>query len=227
MLKRIVFCAMMVGALTVSAASFHSMAQTEAEEPKPGSRAYTDMKIKAFKEQLPAYQEACDGGADLARLNAVRGVVINAHNIAWDALDDEVEARKDVRDAVDELNHAKLTYAALKKQGTDYVAELKAQAAVDKVYKNYLDLRAKNKAARSDEMDFGLDSPRPCPRHQTLLAAKQKADDEAAAAKKAAAAKTATGGGGNGGVKANCTPGTGLAGAMEGVACQEQHAGAK
>jgi hypothetical protein len=109
------------------------------------------------------------------------------------------------------------TYKRLKGSGKDYEAELKAESAAKKAWDTYNDLVYRTAHSIEQQVNGNrVEFPDIKARHMALIRAKYEAEAEE---RKKAQAQPSTG------TKTSCAPATGLTGAMENVACQEQHSG--
>ena len=207
--------------------------QPSPELPKYGTREYTEAKVKNLTEALKSYDEACNSNADFQQLEEARSWQTNAATNLINALTQDIyNNNRAVRQAADDFNHAQGDFKREqdKKDKGDYVKFLAAEAAYHKaeeaMYKVFDD--AVDKLLAVVDPDGALNrSKTPCPRHQAMRDAREKAQQEArmAAYEKMYGSKPApspspapsppakTGG--------DCNKGTGLTGAMEKEACEE------
>jgi hypothetical protein len=228
MFNRFAICVLLAGVLFGTVA----VAQSPAPSPKPGDHAYTEAAFDRYKQAEADYAAvAAQPDSSLRDLQLAYFKAEAALTAAYHALDDEAVQSRDVKDAKFAQEVAESTYERLKGKDlqTDHdidKARTRARANYDHV------LNARKEAIQSA---IGMRLPwavSRSARHYDLLEAERKANEEAAkkrfeAAKKAKAEaeKKAQPSPSPEPKKTSCAPGSGLGGAMENVACQEQHSG--
>jgi len=193
--------------------------------PKRGTREYTEASFDRYKQAEADYAAlSAKQDATLPDLEAAYQKMLTSLSSAYAAMEVEADGYDDVKKAKSARDTAESTYKRLK--GRDpYSAEKEAER----------DLRIKNtdyhnKAlAHYEQIQSAIgmrlpSSAKYSARHEELLDAKRKAEEEAR--KKAEAEKKAQEEKKSGSSQApQCSRGSGLGGAMENVACQEQHSG--
>jgi len=245
MFNRFAICFLLAGVLFGGVAVAQKPAPSPS--PQPGDRAYTEEAVEKYKAAAAKYEALdADPKSDVGALNAAFRDLYNAHSDARSAIVDEADATEAVKKARENVDLAQSIVDTQIKNKTHPDEEVLQQkmGKLAKAKKEYARIWGEAydriKKAVAPDLPMDVDSSA---RHRALDAeARRKAEAdalrrifdeinekrmkaEAEKKAKAEAEKKAQPSPSPEPKKTSCAPQGGLGGAMENVACQEQHSG--
>jgi hypothetical protein len=229
MLNRILACIVLAGVFFGGVAVAQKPAPSPSPTPGParGTREYTEAFYERYKQAQAEYDAlSADPNATLDALDKAHLKVRVIAQNALAAAGDEADTYSDVKAAKEANEAAEAKYERLKKEGKDYVAEKMAEDAALKTFRVYL--RKKGAVEDKIEAAIGIHPPLDPPfsaRHQALRDEARRKEAEEAKKKAEAEKKAQEEKKGGSSQAPQCSHGSGLGGAMENLACQEQHSG--